>query len=148
METDKETSYDIAYYDGRIIIGVQIMRLKKDSTKRVSLLLKCILWLLLLFAVFQAARFSYNYGRAVFMDEAMTEIGVNDDVELLILDGADIKRVAEELEDAAVIDDETLFYLQAVLSGKSKDIVGGTYIFNSSMKPSKILDMLQSGPTE
>lgn len=124
------------------------MKIKKDSTKRVSVLLKCILWLVLLFAVFQGAKFSYEYGKAIFMDEAMTEAGVNDDVEVLVLDGATAKRVGEQLEDAGVVSDKNLFYIQAVLSGMNEDIVGGTYVFNSSMKPSKILDMLQTGPEE
>lgn len=124
------------------------MKIKKDSTKRVSVLLKCILWLVLVFAVFQGAKFAYEYGKAIFMDEAMTETGVNDDVEILVLDGATAKRVGEQLEDAGVVADKNLFYIQAVLSGLSEDIVGGTYTFNSSMKPSKILDMLQTGPGE
>lgn len=124
------------------------MKIKRDSTKRVSVLLKCILWLVLLFAVFQGAKFSYEYGKAIFMDEAMTESGVNDDVEILVLDGATAKRVGEQLEDAGVVADKNLFYIQAVLSGMGDDIVGGTYVFNSSMKPSKILDMLNTGPGE
>lgn len=124
------------------------MKIKKDSTKRVSILFKCILWIVILFAVFQGAKFAYEYGRAIFMDEAMTEVGVNDDVEVLILDGANAKRVGEQLEDAGVVADKNLFYIQAVLSGMSEDIIGGTYTFNSSMKPSKILDMLQVGPEE
>ena len=124
------------------------MKIKKDSTKRVAILLKCILWLLLIFGVFQGARFSYEYGKAIFMDEAMTDAGVNDDVEVLVLDGATAKRVGEQLEDAGVVADNNLFYIQAVLSRLSEDIVGGTYTFNSSMKPSKILEMLQAGPGE
>lgn len=124
------------------------MKIKKDSTKRVAILLKCILWLVLIFGVFQGAKYSYEYGKAIFMDEAMTASGVNDDVEVLVLDGATAKRVGEQLEDAGVVADKNLFYIQAVLSGLSKDIVGGTYTFNSSMKPSKILDMLQTGPGE
>ena len=124
------------------------MKIKKDSTKRVAILLKCILWSVLIFGVFQGAKFSYEYGKAIFMDEAMTDVGVNDDVEVLVLDGATAKRVGEQLEDAGVVEDSNLFYIQAVLSGMSTDMVGGTYIFNSSMKPSKILDMLQTGPGE
>lgn len=124
------------------------MKIKKDSTKRVSLLFKGILWLALIFAVFQGSKFAYEYGKAIFMDEAMTEVGVNDDVEVLILDGASPKRVGEQLEDAGVVADKNLFYIQAVLSGIGEDIVGGTYTLNSSMKPSKIMDMLQTGPGE
>lgn len=124
------------------------MKIKKDASKRVSILLKCILWILLLFAVFECARFSYEYGRAIFMDEAMTESGINDDVEVFVLEGATARTVGEQLEDAGVVSDKMLFYIQAVLSDKDEDIKGGTYIFNSSMKPSKILDMLQEGPAE
>lgn len=124
------------------------MKKKKDSSKRVSILLKAILWIVLIFAVVEGARFSYEFGRSIFMDEAMTESGVNDDVEVFILDGVTAKRVGEQLEDVGVIEDKNRFYIQALLSGNDKNIKGGTYVFNSSMKPSKILEMLQNGPVE
>lgn len=124
------------------------MKKKKDSSKHVSILLRIILWMVLIFVFVGGARFSYDFGKAIFMDEAMNESGVSDDVELFVLDGVTAKRVGEQLENAGIIEDSNLFYIQALLSGKSNNIKGGTYIFNSSMKPSKILDKLQNGPEE
>ena len=122
------------------------MKAKYDSSKLVFFLLRCILWIILLLIVFEAARYAYSYGRAIFMDEAFTESGANEDVEVFVMEGSSARKVGEQLEDAGVIADKTLFFLQAVLSDKNDGVEGGTYLFNSSMKPSKILDMLQTGP--
>ena len=122
------------------------MKAKYDSSKLVFILLRSILWILLLILVFQGARYAYSYGRAIFMDEAYTEGGVNEDVEVFVMEGSTARKVGEQLEDAGIIEDKTLFYLQAVLSDRSDGIVGGNYVFNSAMKPSRILEMLQTGP--
>lgn len=118
----------------------------KDATVRViSVSVKFIVVALVVFFLLRGAMFAYDFGYSIFMDEAAAAQGEGRDVEVTLLDGSGARDVGKQLESLGVIKDANVFYFQALIAGSSKDFKGGAYTFNTSMRPSEIMEILEEG---
>lgn len=122
------------------------MKVKDATVRIISVSVKFIVVALVVFFLLRGAMFAYDFGYSIFMDEAAAAQGEGRDVEVTLLDGSGARDIGKQLESLGVIKDANIFYIQALLAGNSKDFKGGEYMFNTSMRPSEIMEMLEEGP--
>lgn len=127
-----------------------VKKKKKKSTKTSRLVLKLssgflqlaanvAFYILVAVAITQIAKYSYDFAYRVFGNETMEE-GSGTEVKLTILKDETSMNVASKLELNKLINDKYSFYVKAKLS--KSNIMPGTFILNTSMTYSEILDTI------
>jgi UPF0755 protein len=84
---------------------------------------------------------SYNFGYRVFADVAM-ELSPGRDKEVTIVEGKSVMQIGEILEQAGLIKDAKIFYVQELLSEYHGELKPGIYTLNTSMSGTEILAVL------
>lgn len=122
------------------------MKTNKATMTIISVAVRFIIVALVLFLVLKGGMFAYNFGYSVLMDEAAAGAAEGRSVQVTLLEGSNAKDIGEQLESLGVIEDANIFYIQSLFAGNSKDLKGGKYTLNTSMKPSEIMEILSAGP--
>lgn len=96
--------------------------------------------------VLRASKEAYDFGFRVFADQPMSIIGGRT-ITVGIAEDADIKDIAEMLEEKGLIDDANLFVVQELLSAYHGEIIPGIYDLSSNMTAMEMLEIM-STPAE
>lgn len=96
--------------------------------------------------VLRASKEAYDFGFRVFADQPMSIIGGRT-ITVGIAEDADIKDIAEMLEEKGLIDDAKLFVVQELLSAYHGEIIPGIYDLSSNMTAMEMLEIM-STPAE
>jgi len=96
--------------------------------------------------VLRASKEAYDFGFRVFADQPMSIIGGRT-ITVGIAEDADIKDIAEMLEEKGLIDDANLFVVQELLSAYHGEIIPGIYDLSSNMTAMEMLEIM-STPVE
>lgn len=96
--------------------------------------------------VLRASKEAYDFGFRVFADQPMSIIGGRT-ITVGIAEDADIKDIAEMLEEKGLIEDAKLFVVQELLSAYHGEIIPGIYDLSSNMTAMEMLEIM-STPAE
>lgn len=89
---------------------------------------------------------AYNFGAKIFSVETM-EMTPGTDMSFNFDEGTTIKQVGEILEEYRVIKDAKIFSVQSYVYSV-KEIIPGTYLFNTSQTSEEIFKTIAEGPIE
>lgn len=100
---------------------------------------KMIIFALVVILIYYAGGAAFKFGVAIFNESSMSDPSMARTMTVTIPDNPSISDVAQVLDKAGLIDGQTLFRVQAVLSDYSKYFVGGTFELNTGMTPTQIM---------
>ena len=123
------------------------MNTKKATLTVLSILLKIVILAVIVVAVFQFGSMAYNYGHAVFEEEALDEPPgrtITVDVE----EGSSTMDIAKLLEHEGLVADWKLFYIQILCSKYAKTMEPGTYELSTAMKPRELMAVMSGEEVE
>jgi UPF0755 protein len=89
---------------------------------------------------------AFNFGSSIFNTEGM-EAAPGTDMTLTIDKNTTISELADTLEEYGIIEDTTVFKVQAHVYSV-KELKPGTYTFNTSQNSEQIFETLNAGPEE
>lgn len=112
---------------------------KKLAGTILSASCKTLIFVLVALALYFIGRSAYRFGNSVFNEQAATSLSDAYEVEITIPEDYTVKSVGKQLEEAGLIESAGVFYVQARLSDYFNDFTPGTYVLNSTMKPSEII---------
>ena len=108
--------------------------------------IKVVIVAVIVMFVFRAPKEAYDFGYRVFADEPVSVTGGRT-ITIGIAEDADIKDIAEMLQEKGLIEDAKLFIVQEMLSAYHGDIIPGIYDLSSSMTAVEMLEIM-STPAE
>jgi len=123
------------------------MMMKKAATGTLSVLLTIIVYAVIIFLIYRAVLFAFNFSYEVFGDTAMSQ---HDDtsVAIEIKDGYTSNEIAALLRDNDMIKYETAFTIRMALEGAEDSIVPGTYEVNQTMTMEDIIMLITGSASE
>ncbi len=119
---------------------------KKDVGYTVAILgakgvIRILLYILIAIFFISIARMSYVFGYSIFNEQAMaSEPG--QDVVVEIPEGASSRDIADILKKNDLIESKWIFVAQELFSTYHGDLKAGTYLLNTSQKPTQIMRIL------
>lgn len=112
----------------------------------IEAVIKVIVIAVVVMFVFRASTEAYDFGYRVFADKPVSVTGGRT-ITVGIAEDADIKDIAEMLQEKGLIADAKLFIVQEFLSAYHGDIIPGIYDLSSSMTAVEMLEIM-STPAE
>ena len=109
-----------------------------------SIIIRILVYVLIVLALYYAAKRAYVFGYELFREEAK-ELPPGRDIAVVIPEDADISMIARILEAEGLIDDAKLFVIRERISDSHADPVPGSYILNTSMTGTEILEKIREG---
>ena len=97
--------------------------------------------LCVLYFVYQATIDAYNFGYRVFADIPYA-LSPGTDIEVTITESMDSKEIAQRFEEAGLVEDWKLFWVQTQFSEYKESIKPGIYVLNNSMKAEEMLAII------
>ena len=97
--------------------------------------------IVVIYFIYNVAIESYNFGYRVFADVPM-EISPGRDKDITIVQGKSSMEIGEILEQAGLIKDAKIFYVQELLSEYHGEIVPGIYTLNTSMTSEEMMTVM------
>lgn len=112
----------------------------------IETIIKVIVIAVVVMFVFRTAKTAYDFGYRVFADEPVSVTGGRT-ITVGIAQDADVKDIAQMLEEKGLIEDADLFVVQEMLSAYHGEILPGIYDLSTSMTAEEMLAIM-STPTE
>lgn len=112
-----------------------------------SMIIKVVLAIIIVAAIYKIATTCYNFGFRIFAEEAMDPDG-GTEVTVAIVEGKSVKEIGTILKEKGLIRDANLFYIQEMVSGEHGKLQAGVYTLNTNMTPKDIIRILAEGPVE
>lgn len=109
----------------------------------IEAVIKVIVIAAIVMFVFRASTAAYDFGYRVFADEPVSVTGGRT-ITIGIAEDADIKDIAEMLQEKGLIADANLFVVQEMLSAYHGDIIPGIYDLSSSMTAVEMLEIMST----
>ena len=97
---------------------------------------RTLVFVLIVMLLYLCGRTMFNFGKAVFAEEAVASADNAVEVEVIIPRDYTTSQVAQILKDNGLINDINVFKAQVILAEYSKKFIPGTYKLNNAMKPS------------
>lgn len=105
---------------------------------------RTLVFVLIVMLLYLCGRTMFDFGKAVFNEQAVASAGEAVEVEVVIPRDYTTSQVAQILKDNGLIEDTKVFKAQVVLAEYSDKFIPGTYKLNSAMKPSEIMSALST----
>lgn len=109
----------------------------------VETIIKVVVLAALVMFVLRASTAAYDFGYRVFADEPVSVTGGRT-ITVGIAEEADIKDIAEMLEEKGLIADAKLFIVQELLSAYHGEIIPGIYDLSTSMTAEEMLSIMST----
>lgn len=90
---------------------------------------------------------AFHFGKAIFLDEAVSDETHAKSIVVTIPNGADAKKIAQLVAKADLVDDKNVFWIKLLLSDEKDHIKAGTYTLSTGDKPSQIIEKLAKPDT-
>ena len=115
----------------------------------ISTIIRASLAIVVIYFIYQVGIESYNFGYRVFADVAM-EISPGRDKDISIVEGKSTMEIGEILEEAGLIKDAKIFFVQEMLSEDHGELEPGIYTLNTSMTATEMMEVMagKEGETE
>lgn len=117
------------------------MTTRKAAQRVVFICLKAALFVLIFLGLIYVGQRAFRYSHAIFSDKAI-ERAPGRDLQLELDEDISAKKLAGFLEKKGVIQNAEEFRIQIRHYGYRGDIKAGSYVINTSMKPSEIIRIL------
>ena len=105
---------------------------------------RTLVFVLIVMLLYLCGRTMFNFGKAVFAEEAVASADNAVEVEVIIPRDYTTSQDAQILKDNGLINDTNVFKAQVILAEYSKKFIPGTYKLNNAMKPSEIMSALST----
>lgn len=117
------------------------MSISKIVMRLVSISFHVLVFLVIVYGLYQFGLRSYDYGYRIFTESAVTS-GDGRDRLVQIKSSMDASDIGELLEEKGLIRDKWLFVIQLKLSEYSKSIEPGRYTLNTSMTAKEMMQIM------
>lgn len=117
------------------------MSISKIVMRLVSISFHVLVFLVIVYGLYQLGLRSYDYGYRIFTESAVTS-GDGRDRLVQIKSSMDASDIGELLEEKGLIRDKWLFVIQLKLSEYSKSIEPGRYTLNTSMTAKEMMQIM------
>lgn len=97
--------------------------------------------------VMRGATKAYDFGYRVFADEPVSVSGGRT-ITVGVAENADLKDIAEMLEEKGLIEDANLFMVQELLSAYHNKILPGIYDLSTDMTAAEMLEIMSTPAAE
>lgn len=114
------------------------MELKQIAGAILSTMIRLTITIVVIYFIYNVGIESYNFGYRVFADVAM-EISPGRDKEVTIVEGKSVMEIGEILEEAGLIKDAKIFFVQELLSEYHGEMKPGIYTLNTSMSGTELM---------
>ncbi len=108
----------------------------------ISITLNAVIILAGVYIIFTAGNKAYSFGHNIFNEEAVTTQANAREVSVTVTASDTSKSIAKTLYNKGLVKDETIAYLQIVLSDYKDKFQAGTYELDTSMKPSEMFEIM------
>lgn len=108
----------------------------------ISITLNAVIILVGVYIIFTAGNKAYSFGHNIFNEEAVTTQANAREVSVTVTASDTSKSIAKTLYNKGLVKDETIAYLQIVLSDYKDKFQAGTYELDTSMKPSEMFEIM------
>ncbi len=109
----------------------------------IETIIKVVVLAVIVMFVLRASTAAYDFGYRVFADEPVSVTGGRT-ITVGISEEADIKDIAAMLEEKGLIEDDTLFIVQELLSAYHGEILPGIYDLSTSMTAEEMLSVMST----
>ncbi|MCI9124477.1 MAG: aminodeoxychorismate lyase [Eubacterium sp.] len=123
------------------------MSASKIVLRIVSISFTVLVFILVVYGLYQVGLYSYDYGYRIFAEPAVTESGGTDKL-VNIKESMDSLEIGTLLEEKGLVRDRFLFVLQLKLSAYSKTLKPGYYTLNTSMTAREMMQVMSGEDTE
>lgn len=124
------------------------MNVNKVVLSVVSIAVRCIAIIIVVFLLVHGGRKAYNFGEAVFADRALTSEENARTITVTIPDGASAGDIGDILERKNLIKDSTVFYVQSLCLEEGRKMKGGRYELNTSMTAEEMMEVIAADEKE
>lgn len=118
------------------------MNVNKVVLSVVSIAIRCIVMIVVIFLLVNGGRKAYAFGRAVFADEALTGEDNARTITVTIPDDASARDIGEILERKNLIKDALVFYAQSLCTEEGSKMKGGRYELNTAMTAEEMMAVI------
>lgn len=108
----------------------------------ISITLNAVIILAGVYLIFTAGNKAYSFGHNIFNEEAVTTQANAREVSVTVTASDTSKSIAKTLYNKGLVKDETIAYLQIILSDYKDKFQAGTYELDTSMKPSEMFEIM------
>lgn len=113
----------------------------------VETIIKVVVIAVVIVFVMRGATKAYDFGYRVFADEPVSVSGGRT-ITVGIAENADVKDIAEMLEEKGLIEDARLFVVQELLSAYHGEILPGIYDLSTDMTAMEMLEIMSTPAAE
>ena len=113
----------------------------------VETIIKVVVIAVAIVFVMRGATKAYDFGYRVFADEPVSVSGGRT-ITVGIAENADVKDIAEMLEEKGLIEDARLFVVQELLSAYHGEILPGIYDLSTDMTAMEMLEIMSTPAAE
>ncbi len=107
-----------------------------------AMIIKIVVAVVIIVAVFRLAVYAYDFGYKVFADVPVSD-GEGRTVSVVISEGLGNRELAKMLEQKGLVDDANVFYIYELLSDyRKKELKPGTYELSTAMNAEEMLEIL------
>ncbi len=107
-----------------------------------AMIIKIVVAVVIIVAVFRLAVYAYDFGYKVFADVPVSD-GEGRIVSVVISEGLGNRELAKMLEQKGLVDDANVFYIYELLSDyRKKELKPGTYELSTAMNAEEMLEIL------
>ena len=117
------------------------MRISKIVMRLVSISFHVLLFLVIVYGLYQLGLRSYDYGYRIFTESAVTS-GEGRDRLVQVKSSMDALDLAAVLEEKGLIRDKWLFFIQLNLSEYKNAMKPGRYMLNTSMTAREMMQVM------
>lgn len=122
-------------------IGEIRMKTEETTWRAVTVLIKCLAAVVIIFMLAIAGKTAYQFGYCVFAQQPLSD-PPGKEAAITVWEGETIKEIAETLEANGIVQDALVFCVQERLSKYQGKLQPGTYVMNSAQTPEAILQTL------
>lgn len=120
----------------------------RTGTYMLRTVISILLYGVAVLVIIRGASRAYDFGYAVFSEEAMAAEGTGHEVYVTVDNGDTVKDVAKTLKKQKLIKDELVFEIQEKMSRYKDSLQPGTYILSTEQNVEEMLAILSGTNTE
>lgn len=124
------------------------MNVNKVVLSVLSIALKCIAVIVIIFLLYHGGSSAYEFGEAVFLDTPMTSAENAREITVTIPQGASAMDIGEILEEKNLIRDSWVFFVQTYCVEEGSLMQAGSYELNTSMTAEEMIETMAADETE
>ena len=106
-----------------------------------STILRVAVVLIVVFSLYSAAMFCYDYGYRIFTEPAMS-LGKGREVTVKVTEDMSPLKVGELFQEEGLVRDSRLFALQYLLSEYRKDVKPGVFVLSTGMTAEEMMGVM------